>query len=153
MKKPFLVLLTVIMLSLTACSPYRWSEVKDTNGIDRTLQTITAQDILDLNSFLAFISIKSKNSDGTTSVTIDKFSGVQTLETFKKGGRYDITVALRSNSGNIRLVLCDSEKIIWEFEADGEGSTVGFDCMSGNVYLKLAGEEAQVDLQYYYSKK
>ena len=143
----------IISLLLTSCTVSRWSKIKDTNGEeDRTLQTITAEDILRLNSFLSVISVTNHKSDGTTSVSIDKFSGVKTLETFGKG-RYDITVALKSDNGNIRLVLCDREKIIAEFEADGESSTVGFDCTSGKVYLKLAGEEAQVDLQYHYKKK
>lgn len=149
----FTCVLLVISLLIASCAGSRWSGLRDTNGKeDRTLQTVTAEDILKLNSFLSVISVTNHKSDGTTSVSIDKFSGVKTLETFGKG-RYDITVTLKSDNGNIRLVLCDSEKIIAEFEADGESSTVGFDCTSGKVYLKLAGEEAQVDLQYHCKKK
>ena len=150
-EKTAAVLLLLILFVFSGCSPYRWSEIKDTNGEDRTLQTITDADFIKLNSSLSFISV-SNYQNGKTILTIDKFSGVKTLETFS-GGEYELTLTLKSDKGNIKLALCSGGAVIKEFEVGETEQVCSFDCSSGRVYFKLAGEEANVDLEYSYKKK
>ena len=152
MKKFFACMLSVLLaVSLCACGGI--ISYKDTNGEDDfTLQTITESDILTKNRFTAIASV-SVNNNGSSRLDIGSLSGVKKLETFSGGSSYDITLSLSTKSGNVRLVLCTKDAILYEFSPNGDDQTYHLEKQNKTVYLKIAGEEAAFKLEYKTEKK
>ena len=147
MKKAILSILALMLAAMTLFSSCASAHIKDTNGKDDySLQQLTEEDLLKSRSSVSSVSVSSTR-DHETRVTVRKCSGVKEFRTFTKG-TYTVTVNFKVNAGNIRLVLCDSDQILKEFEINSDGQSFTFDCGYKIVSLKAACESAGFELVY-----
>ncbi|HHX80163.1 MAG TPA: hypothetical protein GX692_03765 [Acholeplasmataceae bacterium] len=139
--------LFLLLFLLCACSLFL--NYEDTNGDDNyDLETITDEMIIEGSRSISIGSIESKvNNKGKLS--INKFNGVKTIKTFNNGS-YTITVDFKVTKGNVKLVLCDDEKIIHEFSINSENQTFTI-ADESKVYFKIAGESSGFELNYTYN--
>lgn len=145
MKKAKIIVAALMLLALTlsfaACN---FGHIADTNGDDDfTVETIDDDEILTRTKYVAWLA-KSSNNNGQYSVTVKKLSGVwQIADLSMKGyGAAVLKTDMTVESGNCRLVLVHNDKIVHDFNIQGQDSYVV--TTSGNYYLKLVGESAHV---------
>lgn len=143
-------LLLVILLGfsfLSACSALQF---EDTNGDeDYSLQSIVDEDIVRSSNHVSVGSFET-TVNNVTKLTTKKFNGVRSLETFRNN-TYTIEVSFKVTKGNAKLVLCDGDSILHEFEVNQDNQTYSFTC-DERVQLKIAGEDCAFELRYTYSK-
>ena len=143
MKRTVIALL-LLLLILTASS---CGHIADTNGVhDISLADITEDEIVHGMSSVSSGRLQT-SLNGRTSITIKKFSGVQTLETFdgKSGRTLRCDIELRS--GNLRVVVVHDEDIVAEFAVGGGECGYVFPD-NGTYRLKIAGETAEFDIKF-----
>lgn len=128
------------------------SHIEDTNGLDNySLQTITDQNIRDLD----IGAIGSGESSGSfTNGTIyhsEKFSGVEVVhqENLWASGLfiqvYDYTV----EAGNFRLLVMVDDEILHEFVPNGDPiQTCELGNIEGSFTIRIAGESANYSFRY-----
>ena len=135
------VLLFVFVLS--ACTKY-----EDTNGEnDYTLQIITDDQIIKGSSYNVVGSFKKViNNEGK--YTVKKLNGVFTIDTFSKGS-YTFNVDFKVPKGNAKLVLCNDDKIIYEFTVNEANQSYTISS-SKRFHLKVAGESSSLEVNYIY---
>ncbi len=151
MKKAIISALLVI-LSVVFCACGGFTSYRDTNGDDDyTLQNITENDILNGIGSTSISAVSSRKGN-TGKYEVGIFSGVEQLEKFLPGA-YEITVSLKTESGNLRLLLCTSDKILYDFQPNGEDQTYVLDTRADTVYFKIAGEKAKFKLEYKITNK
>lgn len=143
------VVFSLFLLLCLLCACGLFLSYEDTNGDDNyELQTITEEMIIDGSKYSSVNSFET-TVNNKTKVTIKKFNGVKTLKTFNKGS-YTINLNFEVTKGNAKLVLCDNDKIIYEFIINADNQTYIIDAES-RVYLKIAGESCAFELTYSYS--
>lgn len=142
MKRTFIVLLLLLLLTASGCG-----HIQDTNGThDISLANITESEIVHGMSSLSSGRLQT-SLNGQTSITIKKFSGVQTLETFNGKGGQTLRCDIELRSGNLRVVVVNNGGIVEEFAVDeGESEYVFPD--NGTYRLKIAGETAELDIKF-----
>ena len=134
-----------LAVSMSACV---FKHIPDTNGDDDfTVVTITDDAILNGPSN-SLSNLKVMSHVGfTTTLKIDKFSGVDQLEVIRvTSDSKTITTEMTVSSGNCRLVLMDDKQILYDFDINGTDS---YTLEVGKYRLKLVGESAKVDLLKY----
>lgn len=127
--------------------------IADTNGPgDFTLQTITDDNIRALDLGALNVSQKTGLLTGdTVTYSSDKFTGV--YEVFRENiitNRYEITVNhARVDGGNFKMVLCVDDEIVHTFALNELTQTFVLEDVSGTVSLRIAGESADFQFDYY----
>lgn len=127
--------------------------IEDTNGADDfTLQTITDDNIRALDMGALNVSQKTGILTGdTVTYYSDCFTGV--YEVFRESiitNRYEITVNhARVDAGNFKMVLCVDDEIVHEFTLNELTQTFVLENVNGTVSLRIAGESATFQFDYY----
>ena len=146
MKKGILLVLLIALALLTGC--HRIVKYDDLNGDNNyELNTITDQDIIAFKlGNLRTMSVQTQNR-----LTVSEFHGLYQLSKIMKG-KYTITVNFKINSGNAKLVICDDKEIVHTFGYNsGEAESYILDADHA-YYLRVAGEKANIEIDYYFDK-
>lgn len=142
-----ILLLLIIVLNLTSCSYTSFDHIEDENGSDDySLVNITDEDIINSTSSISYISIYTNNTD-SGSASIDKFSGVKKLTSISNKDK--IFVSFTVIKGNASLCLVTKDEIIHYFNINENNQEYVIDT-NKKLYLKLAGESANINLEYKY---
>lgn len=127
--------------------------IEDTNGPDDfTLQVITDENIQNLDVGALNVGQHSDLLGGdTVTYTSKKFTGV--YEVFHENiitNRYEITVNhARVDAGNFKMVLCVNDEIVHEFKLNELTQTYVLENVRGTISLRIAGESADFQFDYY----
>lgn len=127
-----------------------FKHIEDTNGADvYTLQTITDEDIINMNIGNKGVWESKDNLTNITTYSSDKFSGVyEVYNTNFVGTNLKVTVRnLKVNEGNFKLVLVVNDEIVHEFNLNESTQTYMLEEVSGNISLRIAGESADFELE------
>lgn len=146
MKKIVSVLLAgVLCLGLTGCG----SEYEDTNGSDNfTLQTITDQNIIDLDSGASGLSYSEESIDGaaiSAEYSAKKFNGVEQIYLTNFIAPSDVSLYIghmEVTDGNFKLAVLNNDEIIREIPLDAFNDTFCFEDLEGSFSIHVAGESA-----------
>lgn len=142
-------IILVVLVVLWFYDP-EFEHIKDTNGVDNySLSTITDKDIIDLDSGPIYESNDHKINDSKMSYSI--FSGV--MEIYSKDysdPNLQIDLAnLKITEGNLRVVLLVDNKIVHEFKLNETNQSFELNKVSGCVAIRIAGESANFEMEYY----
>ena len=127
--------------------------IEDTNGAENfTLQTITDENIIRLDTGSRGVTETTNNITNTVTYSSKKFTGV--YEIYGENiwtTRYEIIVNhARVDSGNFKMVLVVDDEIVHEFALNElTQSFVLENGVSGYVALRIAGESANFQFDYY----
>lgn len=143
--KRTVIALILVLAAVLLCG---CGHIEDTNGLkDFSLAQISNEDIVHGRSSMSSGRIQT-TSGGRTSISVRKYSGVQTLETFNEVGggvlKYDITL----KSGNLRAVLVHDSDIVAELTVNGGECEYVFPD-NGTYKLKIAGETAEFGIKFF----
>lgn len=148
LKKVTLICIILSVFSLSSCFVHK----ADKNGPDDySLTEITTEDILDSsenNVTSGCIRIQNGNK---CNVKIKKLSGVSVLEKFNlKNANLHLKIDAKVLSGNCRMVLCTKDQILEEIPINSDEQKIMIPQSDDKVYLKVAGESAQIKVTYEY---
>lgn len=146
MKKIASVLLAgVLFLGLTGCG----SQYKDTNGSDDfTLQTITDQNIIDLDTGASGLRYSEESIDGvaiSAEYSAKKFNGVEQIYLTNFIAPSDVSLYIghmEVTDGNFKLAVLNNDEIIREIPLDAFNETFCFEDLEGSFSIHVAGESA-----------
>ncbi len=147
--KKIVCLLLVICMSFVLMSCGK--EYEDTNGADDfTLQTITDENIIHLETGASNLTYKEKEVAGvkSTEYSSKNFNGVEQLYLTGFWGKSDVRVYIghmNVKSGNFKLVAINNDEIIHEFALDTFSEEFIFEDLEGDFSIHLAGESAAFD--------
>lgn len=125
--------------------------IEDTNGADNfTLQTITDDNIINLDTGALNLKESTDAISNTTTYSSDKFTGVAEIYGINlSGNRFDITINhARVDSGNFRIVLLEDDRIVHEFKLNELSQSFTLENPSGYISLRIAGESADFLFDY-----
>ena len=144
----FLILLISLCFSCTKTEKNAEKKIQSTSIAD-----LSEQEIINKNSSskMGYFSTTLNNK---STIKVKKFSGGETLKTFNSSKeQVQLTLSNTLSEGELRIVLCDSEKIIYEFETNKENQTYIIPASDSRVDLKVVGSKAQYTLIYTYESK
>ncbi len=139
-----LLLLSISLLTFSSCM----SHIEDTNGEDDfSLCSLTDEDIAGGGSYLEQGSVRSE-INGKVKIRINKFSGVNTIESIKiRGEKKTLTLTATVDSGNFRIVIVKDGEIFADLKVDGTQERVTLSD-NGEYDLRIAGESAHIEIVY-----
>lgn len=143
MKKIFILIMMIMMLSLTSCD---FGQIEDTNGDDDySLCYLTDEDILNSKSSSKVGSVSSRiNNEGTTKAK--KMSGVETILNIDEIYETKLTINFKVEKGNGVVTIVKNNQIVHILKAN---ETKTFILLPGGKYtVKIAGESCQFELSY-----
>ena len=126
-------------------------EYEDTNGTDNfSLQTITDEDIIHLQTGASGLTYKESNLGGLSSseYSSKNFNGVEQIYLTSFILPSDIYVYighLNVESGNFKLVVINNDEIIKEIPLDTFGEEFYFENLEGDFSIHVAGESAKFE--------
>ena len=126
--------------------------IEDTNGPDDfSLQVITDENIQNLDFGALNVGTSTSLLSDTVTYSSECFTGV--YEVFTENiitNRYEITVHHASvEQGNFKMVLCVDDEIVHEFTLNELSQTFVLENVNGTVSLRIAGESADFQFDYY----
>ena len=129
-----------MLLSFSGCS---MPVYEDTNGEDNySLQTITDEDIVQGISTTKVMS-STVTVNRKTVCKAKTMSGVESLwEQKLENETLEIVVSCEITKGNAKLVLVVDDEIVHTFSLNEDNQRVTLENVTGEVSLKLAGEDA-----------
>lgn len=155
MKKIFTLIFAValIVVAVIWFMDSDLEHIPDTNGPDDfSLQTITDENII--NRDMGALNVGKKKgllTGDTVTYASKKFTGV--YEVFGENiitNRYEITVNhARVDAGNFKMVLLVNDEIVHEFTLNELTQTFVLENVKGTVSLRIAGESADFQFDYY----
>lgn len=138
-----LLLMILLCFTLAGCEEY-----EDTNGDDDyTLQTITDENIIHLETGASGLSYKELNlgSLKSTEYSSKNFNGVEQIFLTNFIGKSDVEVYIghmNVKKGNFKLVVIHNDEIIKEIPVDAFNETYLFEDLKGTFSVHVAGESA-----------
>ncbi len=126
--------------------------IEDINGADNyTLQQITDSNIINRDIGAMGLKTSTDSISNTTTYSSKKFTGVEEIYGNNIwGNRFEITINhARVDSGNLRIVLLEDDKIVHEFKLNELTQTYVLENPNGYISLRIAGESADFQLDYY----
>lgn len=142
----------IMVFLLLGCMCGCGTKYEDTNGSDTTLQTITDENIINLD--LGSSGLKYSESE-IAGITIDakysskNFNGVQRIYDTRFILESDVNIMINSLSiheGNFKLAFINDGKIIKEVSSDMFGEMIYFEDLIGVFSIHIAGESASFEL-------
>lgn len=128
-----------------------FEHIEDTNGIDNySLNTITDRNIIKLNSDPLY-ETDNDNTTNDSKLSLIKFSGVMEIHG-KDYNNESLQIDLKNLKiieGNLQAVLLVDNKIIHKFNPNESNQSFKLDNISGYVALRIAGESAKFEMEYY----
>lgn len=124
--------------------------IEDTNGADNyELQTITDEDIVNMEMGAKGYSVTTHNITKTTEISSGKFTGVHRVVYSNLLGASDFVLNIRNfkvKRGNFKMVVVHDGEIVDELTAESAESYVLED-VNGTVSLVIAGESADFSFE------
>lgn len=118
--------------------------------LDIKVADLSDQEIINLNS-ASKMGYITQTVNTKFAIKVRSFSGGDKLKTFEASDKQiDLTLSNSLEKGELKIVLCDSEKIIHEFEINKENQTFTIPPSNQKVYLKVVGNKARYTLTYNY---
>lgn len=144
-----ILVITCLTFGLTGCG---LKHIEDTNGADNfELQTITDENICKMDVGSLNITEAEDLIGETVTYKSKKFTGV--YEVFYENittNRFEITVNhAKVESGNFKMVLCVDDEIVHTFKLNETTQTFVLEDVSGTVSLRIAGESANFQFDYF----
>lgn len=141
MKKILFVFLFTVVFLFSSCS-----QIEDTNGPDDySIQTFTEEEMLSgVGNVTSFVSGKMIFMNNYT-YTCKKYSGIETLERFKKVDSGSITILPEVTSGNFRVLILRDDALFCDCPINEE---VTLRMPAGNYKIIIVGESANYKLKY-----
>ena len=142
-----LVLICCMCVAFVGCG----EEYEDTNGPDNfSLQTITDEDIIHLQTGASGLTYRESNLGGLSSseYSSKNFNGVEQIYLTSFILPSDIYVYighLNVESGNFKLVVINNDEIIKEIPLDTFGEEFLFENLEGDFSIHVAGESAKFE--------
>lgn len=129
--------------------PFCFSCTKTEKNTETTsIADLSEQEIINKNSSSS-IGYFSTTSNNKSTIKVRRFSGAEILKTFNSSkDQIELTLSNTLSEGELRIILCDSEKIIYEFETNKENQTYTIPASNSKVNLKVVGEKAKYTLVY-----
>ncbi len=149
MKK--IMILTICLCFVLLLSSCTIGHIKDENGDDKSLCSLTDEDILEnVSSYTQTAAITSNVGDRVV-YKANKFSGVTTIKKipYAVGEKMIIRSSIDVKEGNLRVVLIQNDKIILDIPL-GENQTTIIEDSRRDYKIKIAGESAEFDLELEY---
>ena len=143
-------LICLLCAALTGCG----TVYDDTNGPDAySLQTITDENIINLETGASGLTHKDSNIAGFTSEEYysDNFNGVERLfqTNYILPSDVEIYVSyVTVDSGNFRMVVINEDEIIHEFAPGTFNETILLEDLKGSFAIHVAGESADFEMHY-----
>lgn len=148
MKKRLLTFVVAFMcLGMVSCG----TQYEDTNGPDDfTLQTITDENIINLETGSSGLSYKEQNAAGfhSSKYYAKNHNGVDQIFLTDFIGPSDVEVYIGHmavESGNFKLVVINNDEIIKEIPVDAFNESFYFENLTGTFAIHVAGESAKFD--------
>ena len=132
----------------------KFEHIEDINGIDNySLNTITDSNIIKLNCGPLYETDNEYIIDDSK-ISLIKFSGVMEIhgEDYNNESLQIDLKNLKITEGNLQTVLLVDNKIIHKFNSNESNQSFKVDNISGYVALRIAGESANFEMEYYISK-
>lgn len=132
----------------------KFEHIEDKNGIDNySLNTITDSNIIKLNCGPLYETDNEYIIDDSK-ISLIKFSGVMEIhgEDYNNESLQIDLKNLKITEGNLQTVLLVDNKIIHKFNSNESNQSFKVDNISGYVALRIAGESANFEMEYYISK-
>ncbi len=143
----------IILVVLWFYDP-KFEHIEDTNGINNySLNIITDRNIIKLNSGPLY-ETDNDNTTNDSKLSLIKFSGVMEIHG-KEYNNESLQIDLKNLKiieGNLQAVLLVDNKIIHKFNPNESNQSFKVDNISGYVALRIAGESAKFEMEYYVSK-
>lgn len=149
-------LLSVCLIILVVLWFYdpKFEHIEDTNGIDNySLNTLTDKNIVKLNSGTLY-ETNNDNAINDSKLSFIKFSGVMEIygeDHTNESLQIDLK-NLKIDEGNFQAALLVDNKIIHKFDSNDLNQSFKVDNISGYVTLRIAGESAKFEMEYYVNK-
>lgn len=150
----------------TVLAPNSSKDLKDLNGDESiALNTITTEDITSraMNSFFYkstkstkrrntlysdYLNTYSEYNYETINLKAEKFNGVSILQATKpKNGTVTLVMDSKITKGNFRAIVMVGGNYYADFELDGESRVVVDNATGKEILVKIAGEEACIDVK------
>lgn len=142
-KKSLIILALACLVCFSCCS-------KKTEGVSVT--DMSEEDIVKNNSFSKIGSV-SRSVNNKTSLAVRRFSGIEELVVLQpKGDCFEITLSSEVGDGELRLFICDSESIVYEFQVNEKDQKYTLPSTNKKYFLKAAGSNAKYRLEFSYEK-
>lgn len=142
----------IILIVLWFYDP-EFEHIEDTNGIDNySLNTITDRDIIKLNCGPLY-ETDNDNTINDSKLSLIKFSGVMEIygeDHTNENLQIDL-MNLKITEGNLQVVLLVDNEIIHKFKSNELNQSFKLDEISGFVAIRIAGESANFEMEYYVS--
>lgn len=111
------------------------------------VQNLTEEEIVKGHAYSKSSSIQ-KTSNNKTTIKVKRFSGIEeVLVISPKNQNVDVTVSCKVESGALRVVICDKESIVYEFDVNDEPETFRLPSTKGRYFIKTAGKNARYSLE------
>lgn len=126
--------------------------IEDMNGADNyTLQQITDSNIINRDVGAMGLKTSTDSISNTTTYSSKKFTGVEEIYGINiKTNRMEFTINhARVDAGNFKIALVVNDKIVHEFKLNELTQTYVLEDVSGYVALRIAGESADFQFDYY----
>lgn len=140
----------IILIVLWFHDP-EFKHIEDTNGINNySLNTITDRNIIKLNSGPLY-ETENGNTINDSKLSLTKFSGVMEIhgKDYKNESLQVDLKNIKIAEGNLQAVLLVDNKIIHKFNSNESNQSFKLDNISGYVALRIAGESAKFEMEYY----
>lgn len=146
----FAVVMVVVFIVLFMNDDLK--HIEDTNGADNySLQTITDENICKLDMGALNITEHEELVGETVTYKSDCFTGV--YEVFRENmvtNRFEITVNhAKVSAGNFKMVLCVDDEIVHTFTLNELTQNFVLEDVNGTVSLRIAGESADFQFDYF----
>jgi len=143
MKKSSLVLLIVLLPMLIFAKGTNSAKNPDKEYVDN----LTEEEIVKGNRYTKSSSVQ-KTSNNKTSLKVKRFSGIEEIFVFApKNENVEITLSSTVEAGALRLVVCDKENVLYEFEVGEENQTYKLPATKGRYILKAVGSNARYTVE------
>lgn len=138
-----ILLIATLLLAFSSCT---LSHIEDTNGDDKSLCTLTEEEILGNSTYVQTISSTSTRGN-TITYKAKKMSGVNVMKKSiqPQGNTFVINSSITLNQGNLRVVVsCDGE-IVCDIPLEKNQVTT-IDNLGGKYDIRVAGESAEFEI-------
>lgn len=143
MKKSVIVLMLLLIPGLI----FGLGKKSSDNSEESYVYSLTDEEIVSGNSSTKGV-VKRNSYNNKTTISISRFSGVESVISFSpKNQSVELTISSKVDRGDLRLFLCDSESIIYEFEVGEKDQVYTLPSQNSKCYLKAAGEKCNYSVE------
>lgn len=141
-------LITVLMLLFIPGFIFGFGiKLNDNKSEDGYVYSLTDEEIVSGNSSTKGM-VKRNSYNNKTTISISRFSGIDSVVSFSpKNQSVELTLSSKVDRGDLRLFLCDSESIIYEFEVGEKNQVYTLPSQNSKCYLKAVGDKCNYSVE------